>query len=81
MTDKEKQIARSGKDQPVGEIALLATVPRTAAARAFSDVTALQIDKEAFIQIVQNDPKVASNVARIASERLASTLGQMQEAA
>ncbi|MDH3579340.1 MAG: ABC transporter transmembrane domain-containing protein, partial [Hyphomicrobiales bacterium] len=51
-TDKEKQIARSGKDQPVGEIALLATVPRTAAARAFSDVTALQIDKEAFIQIV-----------------------------
>ena len=80
-TDKEKQIARSGKDQPVGEIALLATVPRTAAARAFSDVTALQIDKEAFIQIVQNDPKVASNVARIASERLASTLGQMQEAA
>ncbi len=80
-TPKEKRIARSGKDQPVGEIALLATVPRTAAARAFSDVTALQIDKEAFIQIVQNDPKVASNVARIASERLASTLGQMQEAA
>ena len=80
-TDKEKQIARLGQDEPVGEIALLATLPRTAAARAFSGVTALQIDKEAFIQIVQNDPKVASNVARIASERLASILGQMQEAA
>lgn len=78
---KERQLARLGKDQPIGEIALLATVPRTAAARAFSQVTALQIDKESFLQIVQNDPKVASNVARIASERLASTLGQMQDAA
>ena len=80
-TPKERRIARLGKDQPIGEIALLATVPRTAAARAFSEVTALQIDKEAFLQIVQNDPKVASNLARIASERLASTLEQMQEAA
>lgn len=77
----ERVVARLGKDSLVGETSLLATVPRTAGARAFSKVDVLQIDKEPFLQIVRSDPKVAANVARIASERLASTLGQMQKAA
>jgi len=80
-TDQERQIVRLGRHQPVGEIALLATVPRTATARAFSEVQALEIDKEAFLQIIENDPKVAANVARIASERLASTMAGMQQKA
>ncbi|MEC9367263.1 MAG: cyclic nucleotide-binding domain-containing protein, partial [Pseudomonadota bacterium] len=78
---EERTVARLGKDSLIGETSLLATVPRTAGARAFSKVDVLQIDKEPFLQIVRSDPKVAANVARIASERLASTLGQMQKAA
>ncbi|MGD9866800.1 MAG: ABC transporter transmembrane domain-containing protein [Hyphomicrobiales bacterium] len=77
----ERVVARLGKDSLIGETSLLATVPRTAGARAFSRVDMLQIDKEPFLQIVRSDPKVAANVARIASERLASTLSQMQKAA
>jgi putative ABC transport system ATP-binding protein len=80
-TPNERQVARLGRHQPVGEIALLATVPRTAGAKAFSKVEALEIEKEAFLQIIENDPKVASNVARIASERLATTMVGMQQKA
>lgn len=80
-TEHETHVARSGKDQLLGEIALLATIPRTAAARAFSEVEVLEIDKDIFLQIIQNEPKVAANVARIASERLASTLQQLEKAA
>jgi len=80
-TPQERQVARVGMHQPVGEIALLATVPRTAGARAFSQVVALEIEKEVFLQIIESDPKVAANVARIASERLASTLVGMQKKA
>jgi hypothetical protein len=80
-TPNERQVARLGRHQPVGEIALLATVPRTAGARAHSRVEALEIEKEAFLQIIENDPKVASNVARIASERLANTMVGMQQKA
>lgn len=80
-TDQEHQVTRLGRHQPVGEISLLATVPRTAAARAFSQVQALEIEKEAFLQIIENDPRVAANVARIASERLASTMAGMRQKA
>ncbi len=80
-TPDEKQVARLGQHEPVGEIALLATVPRTAGARAFSKVVALEIEKEPFLQIIENDPKVAANAARIASERLANTMMSQQKAA
>lgn len=80
-TPDEKQVARLGQHEPVGEIALLATVPRTAGARAFSKVIALEIEKEPFLQIIHNDPKVAANAARIASERLATTMMRQQKAA
>ena len=80
-TPDEKQVARLGQHEPIGEIALLATVPRTAGARAFSKVVALEIEKEPFLQIIENDPKVAANAARIASERLANTMMRQQKAA
>lgn len=77
----ERLLARSGRYEPVGEISLLATVPRTASARAFSEVEALEIDKQVFLQIVQSDAQVAANAARISAERLANTLRGMQKAA
>ena len=80
-TAQETQVARLGRHQPVGETALLATVPRTATGRAFTKVEALEISKDVFLRLIESDPKVAAKVARIASERLAVTMGQMQEAA
>ncbi|MGI9384565.1 MAG: ABC transporter transmembrane domain-containing protein [Methyloligellaceae bacterium] len=80
-TPQETQVARLGRHQPLGETALLATVPRTATGRAFTKVEALEISKDVFLRLVESDPKVAAKVARIASERLAMTMGQMQEAA
>lgn len=80
-TAGERLLARSGRYEPVGEISLLATVPRTASARAFSEVEALEIDKQVFLQIVESDAQVAANAARIAAERLANTLRGLQKAA
>ncbi|RMF06808.1 MAG: hypothetical protein D6773_04065, partial [Alphaproteobacteria bacterium] len=80
-TPQEMQVARVGQHDIIGETALLATVPRTAGARAHGRVVALEIEKEAFLRIVESDPKVASNVAKISAERLASTLAGMQKQA
>ena len=80
-TAREVHITRSGKDELVGEIALLATVPRTATVRAIGRVEALEIDRDVFLTLVQHDPKVAAAVARTVSERLAMMLEQVQKAA
>ncbi len=80
-TGQEAQIAHLGANDLIGETALLATVPRTATARAFTKVEALQIEKDVFLDLIDSDPKLAANVARLASERLASALGKMEKAA
>ena len=77
----ETQLARLGRHELIGETSLLATRPRTASARAFTEVEALEIDKAVFLQIVRSDSNVAAYAARIAAERLADVLENMERAA
>ena len=65
----------------VGEVALLADVPRSATVRARDTIEALEIDKGLFLMLIDQDPKLAAAVARTASERLANMLEQSRQAA
>ena len=72
-TADEARVAVIGQNMLFGETSLLATVPRTASGRALNEVVALEIEKDVFLSLVEHDQKVAAAVARVASERLAST--------
>jgi hypothetical protein len=53
-----------------GEIALLHDVPRTATVKALGPVTALAIEREAFLAAVSGHARSAAATARLARERL-----------
>ncbi len=80
-TPNETIINTLGRNDLLGETALLATVPRTASCRASTPVEALEIEKDVFLQLIESDPKVAANVARRASGYLAQTLARLNDAA
>ena len=80
-TPNEAIIATLGRHALVGEVALLADVPRSATVRARDRIEALEIDKGLFLTLIDQDAKLAAAVARTASERLANMLEQSQQAA
>ena len=47
----EVAVAKSGKNELIGEIAILCNVPRTAAVRSVTELTALQIPKDLFLHL------------------------------
>ncbi|MBO0663701.1 cyclic nucleotide-binding domain-containing protein [Jiella sp. MQZ9-1] len=57
----------------VGEIAILCDVPRTATVRATTQLSALRVRKEAFLQLVKQFPEVATEIMRGLAERLTHT--------
>ncbi len=66
-------IRRVKQHEIVGEMSLLTSNPISATVRAVSGMTALRIKKETFLDIMFNDPKVSSAVARVLSGRLFET--------
>lgn len=70
---KGRTLARLGPGDHFGEIALLDNLPRSATVRADTDMQLLVLDKRAFVQAVEQSPKIAVN--------LLSTLGQRIRAA
>ena len=73
-------VAQVGKNDLVGEIAILCDVPRTATVKALSDVVTLAISKDLFFQMVSEYPQFAIEVMRELAERLDRTTGQLREA-
>lgn len=73
-------VARVGKNDLVGEIAILCDVPRTATVKALSNVVTLAISKDLFFQMVSEYPQFAIEVMRELAERLDRTTGQLREA-
>ncbi len=73
-------VARVGKNDIVGEIAILCDVPRTATVTASSELTTLRISKELFFQLVGEFPQMALEIMRELAARLERTTAQLRAA-
>ena len=73
-------VATVGKNDFVGEIAILCDVPRTATVTAKTKLTTMRIDKELFFQLVCQFPQMSVEIMRELARRLDVTTRQLQEA-
>jgi CRP/FNR family transcriptional regulator, cyclic AMP receptor protein len=69
-------VATLGKNQIIGEIALLCDVPRTATVVAHGDLEALRVSKDGFFHLVSQFPQVGIEVM----SELASKLNRTTQA-
>lgn len=76
----ELSVAKLGKNDFVGEIAILIDVPRTATVRAESELVTLAITKELFFRLIGEFPDMAVGVMRELAQRLEATTAQLREA-
>ncbi len=73
-------VATVGKNDFVGEIAILCDVPRTATITAKTTLTAMRISKELFFQLVSQFPQMSIEIMRELAHRLEVTTRRLQEA-
>ncbi len=72
-------VATIGKDDFVGEIAILCDVPRTATVRAKTDMTTLCITKELFFRLITEFPQMAVEIMRVLAQRLEKTTKELAQ--
>lgn len=70
VTQKGRTVNELGPGSWVGEISLIADVPRTATVVATSPVRLLVITERAFQQLIRKTPAIASKVLQSVGERL-----------
>jgi putative ABC transport system ATP-binding protein len=70
----EKPLARLGKNQVFGEMALLASQPRSTSIRCAVDTRLLAIRQDVFIRLVKEDSAIALSICRLLIDRLSKTL-------
>ncbi len=73
VTQKGRKLSELGAGSWVGEIALIADVPRTATVVATSPVRLLVITDRAFQQLIRKTPSIAAKVLQSLGERLHKT--------
>lgn len=73
-------VAKIGKNDIIGEIAILCDVPRTASVIATSELTALEITKDLFFRMVTDFPELGVEVMRVLAHRLEHTTALLLEA-
>ena len=66
-------VATLGRNDIVGEIAILIDVPRTATVRAKTELTTLRISKDLFFRLVTEFPQMAIEIMRVLALRLERT--------
>ena len=76
----ELVVAKLGKNDIVGEIAILIDVPRTATVRALGDLETLAISKDQFFRMIDEFPEMAIEVMRELAQRLERTTHQLRAA-
>ena len=76
----EMSVAKVGKNDLVGEIAILIDVPRTATIRAETEITTLAINKDLFFRMISEFPGMAVEIMRELAHRLEATTAQLREA-
>jgi CRP/FNR family transcriptional regulator, cyclic AMP receptor protein len=67
------RIATLGKNDIIGEIAILCDVPRTATVVAHGDLKTLRVSKDGFLHLVTQFPQVGIEVMRALASKLRST--------
>lgn len=76
----EIKIAKVGMNDLIGEIAILIDTPRTATVRALTELSALEVSKDLFLQWVNNFPEIGIEVMRELAHRLVRTTAQLEDA-
>ena len=64
----------------VGEIAVLCDVPRTATVKALTELVALRITKDMFLQMIAEFPDMAIEIMRHLARRLEETTDRLRRA-
>lgn len=76
----EIEVATLGRNDFVGEIAILCDVPRTATVRASGQTVTLRITKDLFFRLVAEFPQMSVEIMRELASRLEKTTQQLREA-
>lgn len=79
-SDKPSVVAKVGKNDIVGEIAILCDVPRTATVTATSELTVLKVTKDLFFRMVTDFPEMGVEVMRVLAHRLENTTADLMKA-
>lgn len=78
--DDDRILAELGKGDFFGEMCMLEDdVPRSATARALTDVEVVLIDRSAFIYILKHNPEITIRIMRKLARRLRQTTHLLQE--
>jgi CRP/FNR family cyclic AMP-dependent transcriptional regulator len=73
-------VATVGRNDIVGEIAILCDVPRTATVKAKKKLETLVISKDLFFRLIMEFPQIAVEIMRELAHRLERTTNQLREA-
>ena len=73
-------VATVGRNDIVGEIAILCDVPRTATVRASEELETLKISKDLFFRLIAEFPQISIEIMRELAERLERTTNQLRDA-
>ncbi len=73
----EKVIATLGVGQYVGEMSLLSGAQRNATVRAVEDTAVVEIDQDAFMQLLHDEPQVGLDIMRQMAHRLRETTEEL----
>lgn len=76
----EIEVAALGRNDIVGEIAILCDVPRTATVKASAKTVTLRITKDLFFRLVAEFPEMSVEIMRELASRLEHTTQQLREA-
>ncbi len=76
----ELNVATLGRNDFVGEIAILCDVPRTATVRAKTRTVTLRISKDLFFRLIAEFPEMSVEIMRELASRLEHTTTQLREA-
>lgn len=73
-------VATLGRNDIIGEIAILCDVPRTATVKADGELVALKVTKELFFRMVTDFPEMGVEIMRVLAHRLELTTAQLTAA-
>jgi len=73
-------VASMGRNDIVGDIAILIDIPRTATVTATSELVALKITKELFFRMVRDFPDMSVEIMRELAHRLVQTTSDLTAA-
>lgn len=73
-------VARIGRNELVGEIAIICDVPRTATVKASSRLVTLKVSKDLLLRMITDFPAMAIEIMRSLAHRLEHTNAQLRDA-